>query len=249
MPALIKRAHIGHANQAAVTIQPIQPPPPPALPPSPASDNSQPNLEEISPPVLFEDPAVLLAEAQAHVEAMLNQAQLQATTIHENAHQLGWQSGYNEGHNEAIQAVEKKLIELTQTLQKTVDSAIEERNRFLRKSQDEISQLVVAVARKVIGKELSLNPQVVTEIVAQAIKEAAISGPCRIRVNPADYSLLSPAWETIPSMQPSDRKWELISDNKVSRGGCLIEANGGILDAQIDSQLEQVQHSFERLHS
>jgi len=249
MPALIKRAHIEHTNQAAVTIQPVQPPPPPAPPPSVFNDSQSKPEEDLPPVPSYEDPAVLLAEAQAHVEAMLNQAQLQVTTIHENAHQLGWQAGYTEGHNEAIQAVEKKLTELTQTLQKTVDSAVEERNRFLRRSQDEISQLVVAIARKVIGQELSLNPQVVTEIVAQAIKEAAISGACRIRVNPADYSLLSPAWETIPSMQPSDRKWELVSDNKVSRGGCLIEANGGILDAQIDSQLGQVQHSFERLHS
>jgi flagellar biosynthesis/type III secretory pathway protein FliH len=85
--------------------------------------------------------------------------------------------------------------------------------------------------------------------VAQAIKEANITGSCYIRVNPSDYELLSPAWESIPTLQPSDRKWSLVADKNVSRGGCMIEADGGILDAQIESQINQVEQALEKLHT
>lgn len=190
-------------------------------------------------------PEVLLAQAQAHVEAMLNQARTQVVSIREEARKAGFAAGYSE----ATQTVEQELRGQVVSLRQMVDSAVQAHNQFLRQSQNEVGRLAVAIAKKIIGRELSVNPKIVTEIVAQAIKEANITGACRIRVNPADFELLSPAWETIPSLQPSDRKWELLADKKVTRGGCIIEADGGMLDAQIESQLEQVGLALDKLNT
>lgn len=214
---------------------------------SPAEDVSLAAGPDGTPPTDAspDTPEVLLAQAQAHVETMLNQARTQVVSIKEEARKAGFTAGYSE----ATQTVEQELHKQVASLRQMVDAAVEAHNQFLRQSQNEVGRLAVAIAEKIIGRELSVNPKIVTEIVAQAIKEANITGACRIRVNPADYELLSPAWETIPSLQPSDRKWELLADKKVARGGCVIEADGGILDAQIESQLGQVGLALEKLNS
>lgn len=185
----------------------------------------------------------LINEAQAHVEMMLNQARTQVDSLKEEAKKRGYEAGYVSGR----EAAQKELQEHTAQLQALVESAMAELNEQLRQSQQEIGRLAVAIAQKIITQELKLNPQIITEIVGNAIKNANITGSCRIRIHPDDYELLGPLWETIPSLQPSDRKWDLVSDRKVRKGGCVIEVDGGIIDAQLDTQLAQVQQAFDAL--
>lgn len=178
----------------------------------------------------------LLTEAQAHVELMLKQAQLQVNTWEEEARQQGWQEGYSE----ARQAAANELTEALITAQQLAESAVQAYDKFLNDSQGEVGRLAIAIAERIIGKELSLNPKVITDIIAQAIKTANIRGACRILVNPKDYEIIEPFWEAVPSLQSPGHTWELLPDTRVSRGGCLIEASGGTIDAQLETQFEQV---------
>ncbi len=178
----------------------------------------------------------LVTEAQAHVELMLKQARLQVNTWEEEARQQGWQTGYTE----ARQAVETELAEALTAVQQLAESTMQAHNQFLNDNQAEVGRLAIAIAEKIIGKELSLNPKIITDIIAQAIKAANIRGACRILVNSKDYEIIEPFWTAIPSFQPPGYTWELLPDTRVSRGGCIIEAGGGTIDAQLETQLEQV---------
>jgi flagellar biosynthesis/type III secretory pathway protein FliH len=100
---------------------------------------------------------------------------------------------------------------------------------------------------KIIGKELTVNPKAVTDIVAQTIEAANVQGSGCIRVNPQDYEILGPLWDAIPSLQPSGRTWELVADKNITRGSCLIETNGGIIDARLETQLAQVSAAIETI--
>lgn len=216
-----------------------EPTPPPV---ETAESEHSANIQPAAPP-LKENPTSMLAKAQAHVEMMLNQAQMQVATIQEEARKTGWEAGYSE----AKQTTEQELNQTVATIKQVVETALSERERFWRENQRAVGELVVAIAERIISQELNINPKIVTEIVGRAIKDANITGACRIRVNPTDYEILIPSWETIPSLQPSDKKWELVSDETVSRGGCIIEANGGTLDAQVETQLLQIKRAFNNL--
>lgn len=185
--------------------------------------------------------AALLNEAQNHVEMMLNQAQVQVSHWQEEAREAGWLAGHEEGRL----AIEENLNETIATIHHLTQSVVEAHDQFLRDSQEKLGQLAVAIAKKIIGKELSLNPKVVTDIVAQALQAASIRGACCIRLNPKDYEIVEPYWNAVPSLQPSGKTWELIPDPNVQFGGCIIEANGGTIDAQIGTQLEQIETALQ----
>ena len=177
----------------------------------------------------------LLIEAQNHVEMMLSQAQIQMTTWQEEAHREGWEAGYTEAH----QAIETELNQALISAQRLAEAAIIAYDQFLRDNQAELGRLAVAIAKKIIGKELVLNPKAITDIVATAIQVANIRGTCHIRINPKDYEIIEPYWNAVPSLQPPGRTWELVSDPRINQGGCLIETGGGTIDAQLETQLEQ----------
>jgi flagellar assembly protein FliH len=186
-----------------------------------------------------------LAAAQQQVEMMLNQAQDQVAAWQQEARQAGWEAGYAEGR----QAAETEISEALATVQSLAQAAVTAKDKFLNDNQNMIGQLAVAIAKKIIGKELVVNQRAISDIVGKAIETANVHGACCIRVNPQDYDILRPLWDAIPSMQHPDQKWQLVADKRVNRGGCLIEVSGGVIDAQLETQLNQVSTAFEALGS
>lgn len=183
------------------------------------------------------------SEAQRHVEFMMQQAQLQVANWKDEAQRAGWEAGHIEGQNRA----RAESAETLRQIQHIAESALAEKAKYLESVQAELGQLAVAIARKIIGRELSLNPKVISDIVGRSIKLAHIKGACRIRVHPIDYEILAPMWESIPSFQQPSQVWELIPDEQVDRGGCLIEVAGGTVDGQVETQLTQIGAAFEGL--
>lgn len=192
------------------------------------------------PPDPAEQAEAMLSEAQQHVEQMLNQARTQVDVWQEEARQQGLQAGYES----ARQAVEAELTEVVQTAQEVLQSLLPARDAFFNEAREHIADLALAVARKIIGREITLDPKTVTDIVATVIDQAQVEPPCRVHVHPKDYDLLHPHWEAVAALQRGGDTWELVSDQQVSRGGCVLEIQGGSLDAQLDTQLNQVARTF-----
>ncbi len=237
-PGILKSVKIERDKTHAVQIRTPQP----VRPASNSADTGNGgDIGAVPPAETSPQVQALLNEAQAHVEMMLNQAQTQADSLKEDAKKRGYEAGYGTGK----EAAQQELMEQAAQLKQLAEAAAAEINDYLEKSQTEISHLAVAIAEKIITRELTINPKIIAEIVGNAIKSANITGSCRIRVHPDDHELLMPLWDPIPSLQPSERKWDLVSDQYVRKGGCIIEVDGGIIDAQIDTQLAQVQQAID----
>lgn len=212
--------------------------------------NGQPDGEDNQAEPLPDNTAdeaaqAFLNEAQAHVESMLTQARAQVSMWEEEAQRAGREKALAE----ARQAVEAEMSEALTTTQALIRAAQISQQQFFKDSQGEIGKLAVAIAEKIIGRELTLDPSVISDIVGRTIEAANVRGSaCIIRVNPQDYELLNPLWNAIPSFQQPEQSWDLVADKQVSRGGCLIEvANGSTIDAQIETQLSQIATAFETM--
>jgi len=189
--------------------------------------------------------AAILADAQQKAEVILQQAQAQIAAWQDDAYQQGWEAGHAAGQQTA-QDENQQILATVKLLLATAETVKDE---FLAGIQDNIGELAVNIAEKIIGKEITQNQQAVTNIVGKVLEAADVHGACTIRVNPLDYEILGPLWETIPSMQSPTQKWELVPDKRIDQGGCVIEVNGGIIDAQLGTQLKQVKKSFKSVDS
>jgi flagellar biosynthesis/type III secretory pathway protein FliH len=192
-----------------------------------------------------EEAAVILANAQKKADEILQQAQAQITAWQNDAYQQGREAGYAEGQ----QVAQEENQQILTTAQQLLTTAETVKDEFIVGIQDSIGELAVTIAEKIIGKEITQNQQAVTNIVGKVLEAANVHGACTIRVNPLDYEILGPLWETIPSMQSPTQKWELVPDKRIEQGGCMIEVNGGIIDAQLGTQLMQVRKSFKSVDS
>lgn len=106
--------------------------------------------------------------------------------------------------------------------------------------EENVAALAVIVARQIITREVTVDPELVAELVRRALTEFPIDQRVRIRVHPLDLSLLTVAGAA-PSSAPitgtRDASW--LADPRVSRGGCLVEGSDRIVDGRVDTALER----------
>lgn len=190
-----------------------------------------------------EDAARIIEMAKAQAQTLLADAQAQADLIKKQAHQQGRQEGIAAGRQEGEAELKDKLHLVYQLAH---DAAVG-KEKIIANSESDIVNLVIDVAKKVIGEEINLNRQVVTQVAATAIAQVRSGDPLTIRVNPQDVETLMDYWNDALGENPGERHWQIVADRRVRAGGCIIDTEAGQVDAQIDTQLVRIRNAFEAL--
>lgn len=152
----------------------------------------------------------------------------------------GFEKGYGSGLRSAQQEQEATLLQLV-TLTR---NALEDADEFNRALERQVVDLSLAIAEKVVERELRTDPAVVVDVVRAALEDARGMTTASVRVNPEDHPLVAPLWERLAPRPLPDRA-QLVADERVERGGCLIETQMGVIDAQLSSKLSEIANGFE----
>ncbi len=182
--------------------------------------------------------------AKTRAQALIADAQAQSELLRQQAHQQGFQEGRDEGHKAGQDELKDKLHLVYQL----AHEAAERKEEIIGESESAIVELVIEVAKKVLGEEINLNRQAITQVAAAAIAQVRPGDPLTIRVNPQDVETLMDYWDDALGESPGERHWQIVADRRVRPGGCIIDTETGQVDAQIDTQLVRIRNAFEALH-
>ena len=100
----------------------------------------------------------------------------------------------------------------------------------------EITMLAVEIARSAVGVALRVNPELIVTAVTDAL--AVITDENArptIRINPADAGLLTEHLTPLLSARGA----QLMPDQRVARGGCLIDTSRASVDATLQTRWQR----------
>lgn len=106
-----------------------------------------------------------------------------------------------------------------------------------------LAELAVVIAARIVARELKSHPETVLDITKQAVGEVTHSKEARIRVNPFDSELVRVHKDSLLAASGGLRHVEIVDDPTI-QGGCVIETEGGSIDARIESMIEQARHGL-----
>lgn len=186
--------------------------------------NVKPHPHEEEPLTIDEPPAVTLLEED--LQRRLSEA---------------FENGLIEGKNLA----ERGLVNVFRSLRAAAEGVQDLREKVMRESEDDLINLVMMVARKVILREVTQDRGIVLGVVQTAI--SALSERCEItiRLNPDDYILITTDHDDSFRREMLTERMQLKSDPAVLQGFCQIDSEIGTLDAGIDAQLDEI---FRNMH-
>jgi flagellar assembly protein FliH len=104
--------------------------------------------------------------------------------------------------------------------------------------------LALAVARKIVDREVDVNKEAVMNVVRKALEKAAENENIRVRVNPADLNYLGERKLDLAGCVDNLETVHLVADDSMSCGGCLVETTMGEVDARIDRQFQSIRELF-----
>ncbi len=168
----------------------------------------------------------LVPQALAEAQALLEQARQEARQVTEAARQEGLRQAREEmrASLEAARAVVQEVQAW--------------RERMLAESQQEVVELVLAVARQLFGEGVDLSPEALKQAVTTALEAAKPLGALRIHLHPQDAARLEPAWLEAQA-DAAGQEMILVPDESVLPGGCFIEGERGTVDARVETKLQQ----------
>ena len=147
-----------------------------------------------------------------------------------------------EAHNEGF---EQGLAQLMTTIETVNQSLAELRHEM----QNQILPLALKAAKKIVGDQLTLKPDIIVDIVMNTIKPVVQAVNIRILVNKADKPFLDAKKEQIKILLERVEHLTIEERHDVTPGGCIIETESGIINATLENQWRALEAAFAKFLS
>ena len=195
---------------------------------------------------------VILLRARGRAEQLLIEAQAEGEKIKVRAkadgHAEGVKAGMVEGnaqglktgHQQALAEHSAALTVLVKTLTSLATELNTSRHQLEEDAGNAVVKLAVSIARKVTKLEGERNPAVAVANVDAAARLVVRASDVRLSLHPSQRQTLLNALPALKQQWPSLAHLELVDDEKLSPGGCQIRTRGGMIDADLDQQIDQI---------
>ena len=179
----------------------------------------------------------IIKEAEAKAREIVAQGEVEKQKTVGNAYKEGYDKGSEDGYKEGQSEVNRLIERLHIINEKTLDK----RQEIL---EQQIVELVLLIARKVVKVISETQRNVVMQNVLQSLRRVKGRGDVTIRVNLADVGLTSEHTKEFMDAVESIKSITVAEDSSVEKGGCIIETDFGAIDARISSQLNELEQKI-----
>jgi flagellar assembly protein FliH len=144
--------------------------------------------------------------------------------------------GYAQGERAGAEAAAARSEAMIRRLARTLDELALLRGDMIQKSERQLVHLAIAIARRIIFRELTIDRSLLSAMARVALDRLGESASATIRVHPADHAAITAqggAHVTAGAVR-------VTADPLVPRGGCIVQSDFGLIDIGLDAQLTEL---------
>lgn len=175
----------------------------------------------------------IIQSASAEAENIINNANADAEAIRANAEKEGYENGYNSGQEEGLRIAEEARQQCAlkeQELEELYSKKIEELEPlFVDKITD--------IYEQIFKVDLSDKKEIVFYLISDAMRGIEGGKNFLIHVSKEDYEYVNERKEELMQGLPNTSTIEVIEDFSLSNSECFIEAESGIFDCGLGTEL------------
>ena len=145
----------------------------------------------------------------------------------------------------AIEEMQSKLAaqreQLTQA-RKALEDALEKlpqlREKMIRESEEQLVELALEIARKVLMQEVQAGRYEIDPIVKEALLHVPARQDVTVHLHPDDWAACQTAREAEGSAAAGNVRF--VADPSVRRAACLLETSEGTVESAVEANLENI---------
>ena len=183
------------------------------------------------------NPGSLGGEEEAAAAAAAAEPPRSAEELQAEALRAARQGGYHDGYRDGLAALDSFKQSFAQQATAQMGALMQsyagQMDALQQQMASALADAAVSLARQVVRGELEANPQQVAAVAQEAIEALLLSARhVTVRVHPDDQPLVAQGAAEILEARGA----RLVADAAVTRGGCIVESDIGIIDASIESR-------------
>lgn len=186
----------------------------------------------------------LIKDAQDQIDVWWLEKRNEDEEIIVAQEQAGYKKGYQLGLEQAQSEVQKQWEQQLDESAHILQDAYRIREQIIQEAEPFIVELSSSIAEKIIGKQLSLEPQMILDIITRTLSRRREQGEITLCVSPANLSFVQAAREELNATIDSQAELVIIPDSTVKDSGCVIRSKFGSIDARIDTQLSEIKREL-----
>jgi flagellar assembly protein FliH len=165
------------------------------------------------------DPLIQMEDVVSQMETVRNEARSEA--------RQDWEAELNE-----------RIAQERLAIKKSCEQFLSERKRYFAEVEAEVVKLALAIAARVLHREVKLDPLLLAGVVRVALDKVAEDSGTVLRV-PFETREM---WRQIFA----DKKHspEIVGDERLDVGDCVLETSVGKVQLGIAAQLEEIERGF-----
>lgn len=155
-------------------------------------------------------------------------------------------AGFREGEAAGRAQAQAALTPVIERLARSIDELAALRPRLREQAEAGLIRLAVAIARRVVRRELTVDPGAITGLVKAALEQLAAHEGLRVRVHPEHEAAVRSCLAGVGGAADI----EVTGDAALERGSAVFETARGTLDASAETQLAEIERGLtDRLRS
>lgn len=178
------------------------------------------------------------------LESLISQKNAEIQAVKAQSFEEGKAAGIAENQvvaKAAIEKIETKMkTEVQKRLTEQINQELADRAEYFKSLEDDFYQAIVSIVKKVLAAEISTNPYLIVSTIKQAISHISQRDGIKIRVSQEDYEYVMSNIYAFNHHNDGTYKVEIIVDEHIKAGGCLISTKSTIVDAQTEKRTEKV---------
>jgi flagellar assembly protein FliH len=195
----------------------------------------------------------LESEKKAFYEGTKREAESAREAAEKEGRDAGYAKGYSEGMTKAETAVRKeyedKFADALAMLANMLASVKSSRDKLAEAHAPQLIRLWETMLEKMLRVKTRLMPNTAYRVLQNILERVSDRERIVIYLSAADIDIVEAGKDKLMDAIRGVKSLEILSDESVERGSCLVETNLGIYDARWKTQLEQISAEVETLIS
>jgi flagellar assembly protein FliH len=185
-----------------------------------------------------------LEQVRAQAAQILAQAGADAAGIRARAEQEGKAAALKTLEQTVSERVAKHVATLTPAVRQAVVEIQQAKQTWLKHWESQAVRTAVAIAARVIRRELRQTPDITLALVREALELAAGSAQMQLQLNPNDHQALGAEVRQVIEVVGKLANVEVVASSAVSLGGCRVETRFGVVDQSVEAQLGRIEEEL-----
>ncbi|WP_196591824.1 FliH/SctL family protein [Pectinatus frisingensis] len=189
----------------------------------------------------------ILQKAEADCTEKLQAADNEVEKIKQTARQSGHDEGYQKGLDDSKVQAQQTVKTADDKAIRVVSNAEQQVQEYFGTVENDLVDLVMEVAGKIIPQQFTDMPQLILPIVQSALAKVKNQTTIEIRVSANSYEFASAAKSELQNVLSGNVRLSIKTDESLSDGDCWIETPDGSIDARLLSQLNEIKKSLKEV--